>query len=116
MVTNIIASTGAVPNAEQKATLVAPRACSEADAARYTNISVSELRKQRMQGRRARHMPPVPFVRIGRRIIYLFEDLDRWLEMHRVSFDEPSYKESIDGLTSGSKPGCVTLAKQDRVA
>lgn len=61
------------------------RAVSEGDAAKYVNISVSALRKSRMNGSRENHLPPPPFVRIGRKILYLIDDLDRWLESNRVT-------------------------------
>lgn len=63
---------------------IPPRAVSEGDAANYLNLSVSALRKSRMNGFRENHLPPPPFVRVGRRILYLIDDLDRWLESNRV--------------------------------
>ena len=67
---------------------VRPRGVCEFDAATYLGISPSTLRKSRMNGRREGHMPAVPFVRAGRRVIYLISDLDHWLEVHKVQFDE----------------------------
>ena len=66
---------------------VRPRGVSEADAATILGLSVSTLRKSRMNGVRERHVPPVPFVRAGRRVIYLLEDLENWIQVHRVSFE-----------------------------
>jgi hypothetical protein len=63
---------------------IKPRALSEGDAAIYANISVSALRKCRIDGARKNHIEPPPFVRLGRRIVYLIDDLDVWLEKHRV--------------------------------
>lgn len=63
--------------------VIAPRAVSEGDAARYLGISQSSLRKGRMAGRRSAQMPSPPFVKMGRRVVYLIEDLDRWLESQR---------------------------------
>ena len=54
------------------------------DASRYLNISESALRQSRMNGRRDGHIPPPPFVRVGRKIIYRQVDLDNWLEAHLV--------------------------------
>ena len=54
-------------------------------AAVYLGVSEQTLRKQRSTGPRPRGMPVVPFVRVGRRILYIIEDLDRWLESHRLA-------------------------------
>lgn len=62
-----------------------PRAMSESDAATYLGISSISLRQGRCDGRRENRMPPPPYVKIGRRILYLRDDLDRWLETYRVS-------------------------------
>lgn len=59
------------------------RGFSEDEAAYYLGISRITLRQSRMDGRRENHMPPPPYVRLGRRIIYLRDDLDRWLEENR---------------------------------
>jgi hypothetical protein len=60
------------------------RALSEAQAASYLNISVSNLRKLRMNKGREGHMPQVPYVQLGRRISYLRDDLDKILVANRV--------------------------------
>lgn len=62
---------------------VTPRVVSEEDAARYLGVSASSLRKGRMPGRRAAQMPSPPFVKIGRRVGYLIEDLETWLRQCR---------------------------------
>ena len=59
-------------------------------AAAYLGIGEQTLRKQRTSSRPSRRMPPIPFVRAGRRIIYLREDLDRWLEANRLQSAEVS--------------------------
>lgn len=59
------------------------RGYSEEEAAHYLGISRISLRQGRMEGRRENRMPPPPFVRLGRKILYLKDDLDRWLENHR---------------------------------
>lgn len=63
---------------------IIPMAMSENDAAAYLGISRISLR----QGRSNR-MPPPPYVRVGRKILYIKTDLDDFLIKHRVTFDEP---------------------------
>ncbi len=63
---------------------VLPRAMSEQDAAAYLGISRVTLRQGRCEGRRENRMPPPPYVKIGRKILYIVEDLDRWLTSFRV--------------------------------
>lgn len=60
------------------------RGLSEAEASNYLGISRSSLRQGRCDGRRLNHMSPPPFVRLGRKIVYLRDDLDCWLESHRT--------------------------------
>lgn len=60
------------------------RALNEAEAADFLGISRSSLRKGRMNGTRANHLVPPPFVRLGRRIVYLIDDLSAYLERHRA--------------------------------
>lgn len=60
------------------------RALSEAQAASYLNVSISNLRKLRMNKGRDGHMPPVPYVQLGRRVSYLRDDLDKILVANRV--------------------------------
>jgi len=62
---------------------VIPRGMSEADAACYLGVSRSTLRQGRMDGGREKHAGSPIFVRLGRKIIYLRDDLDRWLESNR---------------------------------
>lgn len=57
----------------------------EADAAFYLGLSVSSLRKSRMNGPRANHLPPPPYVKLGRRVIYRAADLARFLEANLAS-------------------------------
>lgn len=56
----------------------------ETATALYTGISVSSLRKGRMNGRRDNYVEPPPYLKLGRRIVYLKADLDAWLVSHRV--------------------------------
>lgn len=63
---------------------IEPRALSEKQAACYIGMSVSFLQKDRMDGvLRSRTAGP-KWARIGKRIIYLRNDLDVWLEAHYV--------------------------------
>ncbi len=55
----------------------------EAEAANYVGMSRSFLRQARMDGRRLNRTPGPPFTKIGRKVLYLKDDLDRWLEEHR---------------------------------
>jgi len=55
------------------------RALSEQEASNYIGMSRSFLRKSRMEGNRANHTPAPPFIKIGRSVRYLTEDLDNWL-------------------------------------
>lgn len=65
--------------------LLVPKALSERDAAKYLGISSISLRQGRCEGRRDNRMPPPPFLKIGRKILYLRDDLDQWLESFRVT-------------------------------
>jgi predicted DNA-binding transcriptional regulator AlpA len=60
------------------------RCFTEQEAALYLAISRSFLRQDRMNGIRANSTPGPQYIRMGRTIRYLQEDLDRWLEEHRV--------------------------------
>lgn len=57
----------------------------ETEAANYLGISVSALRKSRMNGPRTNHLPPPPYVKLGRRVIYRSADLARFLETNLAS-------------------------------
>ena len=59
------------------------RGLSEAEAADYIGMSRSFLRQARMDGKRANRTPGPPFTKIGRKVLYLKDDLDAWLEAHR---------------------------------
>jgi len=63
----------------------AKRAMSEIEAAIYIKMSRSFLRQDRMNGIRANRTPGPRYVRIGRRIRYLKDDLDAWLEANIVN-------------------------------
>ncbi len=59
------------------------RGLTEVEAAIYLGVSRSTLRHGRCEGRRDGRMPPPPFVRLGRKIVYLKDDLDAWLAQNR---------------------------------
>ena len=54
----------------------------EQAAAYYLGLSVSSLRKSRMNGKRDNHLPPPPFHKLGRRVIYIKEELQAYLSRH----------------------------------
>ena len=56
----------------------------EAEAAGYICMSRSFLSQDRAYGTLANRTPGPKFIRIGRSIRYLKEDLDSWLEQHRT--------------------------------
>ncbi len=56
------------------------RALSELEAAKYICMSRSYLAQSRMEGNRDNRTPPPPFIKIGRSVRYLREDLDQWLD------------------------------------
>ena len=60
--------------------VVAARALSEIEASQYICMSRSYLRQSRMDGNRDNRTPAPPFIKIGRSVRYLKEDLDQWLD------------------------------------
>ncbi len=75
MHSNLFAVTGGSP--------IPRRGLSEAEAANYIGMSRSFLRQARMDGKRLNRTPGPPFTNVGRKILYLKDDLDGWLEAHR---------------------------------
>lgn len=59
------------------------RLLTEKEAAPYIGMSRSFLRQSRMNGKRKNRPPGPPFLKIGRKVLYLAEDLDAWLLAHR---------------------------------
>jgi predicted DNA-binding transcriptional regulator AlpA len=59
---------------------VEKRAYTEIEASTYINMSRSFLRQARMEGNRDRRTPAPKFIKIGRAVRYLKEDLDNWLD------------------------------------
>jgi len=55
------------------------RALSEIETAEYIGMSRSFLRQSRMEGNRDNRTPAPPFIKIGRAVRYLKDDLDNWL-------------------------------------
>lgn len=59
------------------------RGLTEAEAAEYIGMSTHYLEKARQHGAPGNRTPGPRFVRIGRSMRYLIDDLDAWLESHR---------------------------------
>lgn len=55
------------------------KALTELEAAKYIGMSRSFLAQARMDGVRDNRTPAPPFIKIGRSVRYLREDLDNWL-------------------------------------
>lgn len=60
------------------------RGFSSKEAANYLGISESTLRQSRMDGTRENRLPPPPFIKAGKKILYLRDALDRWLESYQT--------------------------------
>ena len=56
------------------------RALSETETAEYIGMSRSFLRQSRMEGSRTNRTPAPRFIKIGRSVRYIIEDLDNWLD------------------------------------
>jgi predicted DNA-binding transcriptional regulator AlpA len=56
------------------------RVLSEIETSQYIGMSRSFLRQARMEGHRDSRTPAPPFIKIGRSVRYLKEDLDNWLD------------------------------------
>lgn len=61
---------------------VEKRAYTEQETSAYIGMSRSFLRQARMEGHRKNRTDAPPFIKIGRAVRYLKEDLDQWLESH----------------------------------
>jgi predicted DNA-binding transcriptional regulator AlpA len=59
---------------------IQPKALTEIEASQYIGMSRSFLAQARMDGNRDNRTPAPPFIKIGRSVRYLREDLDRWLD------------------------------------
>ena len=60
-----------------------PRVLSEKETAAYICMSRSYLAQARMDGHRGGRTQAPPFIKIGRSVRYLREDLDAWLDSFR---------------------------------
>ncbi len=60
-------------------TILLKRALSELEAAAYIGMSRSFLAQSRMDGDRENRTPAPPFIKIGRSVRYLLEDINDWL-------------------------------------
>lgn len=58
-------------------------ALTELEAARYLNVSRSFLAIARMTGTLSNRTPAPAHVKAGRKILYLIEDLDNFLQVNR---------------------------------
>ena len=56
------------------------RAFNEMQAAKYIGMSVSFLRKDRMNGILEGRTPGPRWGKVGKRVVYLKDDLDAWLQ------------------------------------
>ena len=56
------------------------RALNDKETSVYIGMSKSWLRQSRVQGARFGRVSPPAFIKIGRSVRYLIEDLDVWLE------------------------------------
>ncbi|KQB04356.1 DNA-binding protein [Vibrio metoecus] len=59
---------------------VEKRAYTEQETSAYIGMSRSFLRQARMEGQRKNRTLAPPFIKIGRAVRYLKEDLDAWLD------------------------------------
>lgn len=59
------------------------RALTDQEASGYIGMSISWLRHGRITGDRFERIPHPQFIKIGRSVRYLIEDLDRWLEQFK---------------------------------
>lgn len=64
----------------EQLTSTLPRALSEKSAAEYIAMSQSYLAKSRMDGVRESRTNAPNFIKVGRAVRYLREDLDNWLD------------------------------------
>lgn len=56
------------------------RALNEIETAQYIGMSRAYLRQARVEGNRESRTPAPPFIKIGRSVRYLRDDLDSWLD------------------------------------
>ena len=74
-----------IQNSELDRKMESKRALNEKEAAAYIGMSVSFLQKDRLaDGRPRGHAPGPRYIKIGRAVRYLVEDLDAWLDARRL--------------------------------
>ena len=61
------------------------RSFTEKETAEYLRVSPAFLRANRTNLREKNSKHGLPFVKLGRNIRYLKEDIDAWIQQHRVS-------------------------------
>lgn len=59
---------------------IVKRALTEIETAEYIGMSRSFLRQARMEGNRERRTPAPKFIKVGRSVRYIKDDLDSWLD------------------------------------
>lgn len=59
------------------------RGLNEKQAAQYIGFSSQYLRASRLKNRKTPSDAP-PFIKIGGRVVYLRDELDKWLESYRT--------------------------------
>lgn len=58
------------------------RSLTEKEASQYIGMSVGYLQKDRSEGKIKTRTPGPKFLKIGKSVRYLKEELDQWLEAH----------------------------------
>ncbi len=65
--------------------VITPQTLTERQAAIYVGMSIPFLRQSRVDGNRTGHTPAPPWLKIGRSVRYMIDDLDQWLQSNRFS-------------------------------
>ncbi len=66
-----------------KRTETPKRGFNEYEAAEYLGLSRSTLAQGRMNGIRENRIVCPPHVKVGKKVLYLIDDLDNWLQSNR---------------------------------
>ena len=61
-----------------------PICLTEKEAAEYIGMSVAYLRMDRVNGYRENRTPGPDYLKLGRCIRYLKDDLDKWIQINRI--------------------------------
>jgi len=69
------------------------RSYTEQEASHYVAMSRSFLRQDRMNGHRKHRTQGPRYIKVGRSIRYLKEDLDGWLENYRIDQNRNPFLE-----------------------